>query len=298
MSKLFWVNVGTSYKEVLEEQFLWAPNLGHKNNGSTFVNPGWKAVQEVKKGDVILVHKDKQVLGFAIAKVNAFEAPRPETRNFSTWEEQGTKIDIALNLFPAAIQTSTFVSEFLDRFNASCSPPVFTVKETANQFYMCKIPVAAASLIFDQYNTPLSDVKIDTESDSIEIDTSSEAIVKVRKGQQKFRRNVVKYWDGCCCLTGLKKAEVLIASHIIPWELASNKARLDKFNGLLLSPNADKLFDKGFISFDEHGNLIRGVKISEEDLNALGLQSGMKIHGLTTKHHEYLKEHRRIFDFY
>lgn len=297
MSKLFWVNVGSTYKEVLEEQFLWAPNVGYTNNGSTFVNAGWKAVQEVKKGDVILVHKNKNVLGLAKATKDAYEAPRPETRNFSTWEETGTKVDIELNLFPAALQTSTFVDAFFDIYNNQCSPAVFTVNKSASQSYMCKVPVGAASLIFDQQNTPLMDVKVDTESDSIEVDTSSEAIVKVRKGQQKFRQRIVKYWNGQCCLTGLDKTEILIASHIVPWELASNKERLDKFNGLLLSPNADKLFDKGFISFDKSGRLIKGSNITDDELAALGLNSSMKIKGLSEPHLKYLARHRVLFSF-
>lgn len=51
---------------------------------------------------------------------------------------------------------------------------------------------------------------------------------------------------------------LLIASHIKPWAVASNKERLDPKNGFILSPLYDKLFDRGFITFTDE----RRVKIS------------------------------------
>jgi hypothetical protein len=37
------------------------------------------------------------------------------------------------------------------------------------------------------------------------------------------------------------------------WRDANNDERLDGENGLLLMPNADHLFDRGFISFEDNG---------------------------------------------
>jgi hypothetical protein len=41
-----------------------------------------------------------------------------------------------------------------------------------------------------------------------------------------------------------------------PWRDSTNEERLDGENGLLLTPTIDHLFDKGFISFENKGDLI------------------------------------------
>ena len=57
-------------------------------------------------------------------------------------------------------------------------------------------------------------------------------------------------------LTGFTDTRFLVASHIKPWKDANNKERLDSFNGLLLMPNLDKVFDLGFITFKENGKIV------------------------------------------
>jgi hypothetical protein len=48
----------------------------------------------------------------------------------------------------------------------------------------------------------------------------------------------------------------LIASHIKPYSKSKPEEAFDSNNGLLLSKNIDALFDKGYISFDNNGNVI------------------------------------------
>src|SRR6266446_6519764 len=48
----------------------------------------------------------------------------------------------------------------------------------------------------------------------------------------------------------------LIASHCKPWRDSTNEERLDGENGLLLTPSIDHLFDRGFIGFENDGNLV------------------------------------------
>src|SRR3546814_3413344 len=63
----------------------------------------------------------------------------------------------------------------------------------------------------------------------------------------------------------------LRASHIKPWsKCASGDERVDGNNGLLLSPTADHLFDRGWITFEDDGALEIGRAPSE-------LQSLMRI---------------------
>ena len=73
---------------------------------------------------------------------------------------------------------------------------------------------------------------------------------KRRKGQDYFRRMILANYGGRCALTGIDISQLLIASHIIPWEDKSHqKERLNPCNGICLSALYDKAFDKGLITF-------------------------------------------------
>ena len=61
-----------------------------------------------------------------------------------------------------------------------------------------------------------------------------------------FRTALTSYWGGKCCVSGLSMEPLLRASHIKPWAVCDlDRERLDVFNGLLLIPNLDALFDAG-----------------------------------------------------
>lgn len=122
----------------------------------------------------------------------------------------------------------------------------------------------------------------------IVIDTEKENLIKCRIGQGKFRDQLIEYWNGCS-VTGFKNIDLLVASHIKPWRNSSNKERLDVYNGLLLTPNLDKLFDKGYVSFDNNGKIL--ISKSLENYQILGVNYNMKIN-IDKNHKKYLAFHR------
>jgi putative restriction endonuclease len=121
-------------------------------------------------------------------------------------------------------------------------------------------------------------------------ETTKTALVESRRGQGRFRKELIAYWKGCS-LSSFLEPKFLIASHIKPWKDSTNKERLDSYNGLLLLPNYDKLFDKGYMSFDNNGSIIYATDISEKDKKMLGLDDKMKLK-LDKKHLKYLDYHR------
>ncbi|MDD9815918.1 MAG: HNH endonuclease [Gammaproteobacteria bacterium] len=74
-----------------------------------------------------------------------------------------------------------------------------------------------------------------------------EALVKTRIGQRIFRDTILASYREKCCVTGIAKRELLIASHIIPWRTRL-ETRLDPRNGLCLNALHDKAYDHGLIS--------------------------------------------------
>jgi len=79
--------------------------------------------------------------------------------------------------------------------------------------------------------------------------TTKERLVQTRVGQGFFRNTVLAAYEGTCCITGIKTAALLRASHIVPWSV-SEKQRVDPTNGLCLNVLHDAAFDRGLIGFD------------------------------------------------
>lgn len=73
------------------------------------------------------------------------------------------------------------------------------------------------------------------------------ATVKVRVNQARFRRAVLASYNARCCISGLGISQLLVASHILPWNM-DEKNRLNPRNGLLLSSLHDKAYDVGLIT--------------------------------------------------
>lgn len=141
-----------------------------------------------------------------------------------------------------------------------------------------------------QEETILSEVN-KVESDTTLSTTEREAIVKARVGQGKFRDELIRYWHGCSIST-FSHYDLLIASHIMPWKDADNQQRLDVFNGLLLLPNYDKLFDKGYISFDDEGRIIYSRYIDASDRILLNMDNNVRLLKIQDEHKSYLRFHR------
>ena len=116
-------------------------------------------------------------------------------------------------------------------------------------------------------------------------------LIKVRLVQNKFRKNVFDI-NQKCIVTGCELPQLLIASHIKPWAVSNQFEKIDGYNGLLLTPTYDKLFDQGLITFTENQALIYSSKLSKNVQVQLGLLSNIngKLH---EQHKTYLEYHQQ-----
>ena len=113
-----------------------------------------------------------------------------------------------------------------------------------------------------------------------------------RVGQRKFRENVLKLWSDSCAVTSLHRPKLLRASHIRPWRHCSNKDRLNRYNGLALTPNLDSLFDIGLVSFKETDGSIRLSDVLDAlDWRILNVKPEMSLRVVFPDSREYLEYH-------
>lgn len=117
-----------------------------------------------------------------------------------------------------------------------------------------------------------------------------EVYIKARVNQGIFKDRLLKRYSKCC-ICGVHDQSLLVASHIKPWSKSEANEKLDVNNGLLLCPNHDTLFDKGYISFNDDGNIIISNQLDNNDRFFMNVNENMKLsstEGLT----KYLKYHR------
>jgi putative restriction endonuclease len=86
-------------------------------------------------------------------------------------------------------------------------------------------------------------------------DTDRKSLIVARRGQGLFKQRVMLI-ESHCRITKVENPTHLVASHCKPWRDSTNQERLNGENGLLLTPTINRLFDRGFISFEDKGRLI------------------------------------------
>ena len=114
----------------------------------------------------------------------------------------------------------------------------------------------------------------------IEVNTKKEQeLRKARDGQGKYREQLL---EQCrfCPFTMIADERLLIASHIKPWAASDDKEKTDPYNGYMLSPLYDKLFDRGFITFTEERHVILSDFISPYTWKQIGLKNDTFINAL------------------
>lgn len=144
---------------------------------------------------------------------------------------------------------------------------------------------------FNLQNTLIDDISEILNAKTIQ-NTERMSLIAARIGQGYFRDLLISLWKGCS-VTGCKEVSILKASHIKPWKVSDNNERLNVYNGLLLLPNLDALFDRGMISFQQDGRIIISSKLSNESLETIGIKKSFRIK-VYPEMSEFLKYHREF----
>lgn len=123
--------------------------------------------------------------------------------------------------------------------------------------------------------------------------TEAERLVIQRVGQDLFRDGLLDLWEGRCAITGLEVPELLRASHIKPWaDCGTDAERLDVYNGLLLAPHLDAVFDRGYITIADDMTVVVSPMLDPVARSLLGLDLPRSLNRLTDAHRAYLPWHR------
>lgn len=111
-----------------------------------------------------------------------------------------------------------------------------------------------------------------SEFENSEIDARQKMLrsISERRGQPKFRRELLAAYSYKCAVTGTSANEVLEAAHILPY---INESRNHVQNGILLRADIHTLFDRFLLSIDEDYKIV----ISEKIMKSYGKYHGMQM---------------------
>src|ERR1700687_2260978 len=316
--RYWWVNQNQTFRQEIDGGYLWSP----KRNKNGHRNPFYEFMREVAPADIVFSFCDTRIAALGIVNGYCHESPKPEEFGAAgmNWSQIGWRVGVRWQRLANAVRTKDHIARLRPDL-ASKYAPLTPEGNGLQSVYLTPVSVGLASTLFALIGNEASSVsdvgreisKIERDSPAPERDieewerrvelaistdtaireTERTALVQARRGQGLFRDNV-RSIERACRITPVERMEHLLASHVRPWRDSSNAQRLDGENGLLLTPTVDHLFDKGFISFEDSGQLIVSPVADQRSLERMGIETESRVNvgAFSQGHARYLDFHR------
>jgi hypothetical protein len=105
---------------------------------------------------------------------------------------------------------------------------------------------------------------------------------------------LLRLWKGSCAVTSVQEPRVLRSGHIKPWADSNVQEKLDHFNGLLLIPNLDALFNEGLVSFQDDGRMLVSQDWRADDKRRMHITPDLHLRTVHSESCRYLEYHRDV----
>ena len=284
---------------------MWSPV--RKSNGHA--NPFWDNMAKVEPGDIIFAYAQQQVKAIGVAQKKAYSAPKPASfENASNnWSQIGWLVEVEFSQLEDPVDPKEHL-HVLGKYLTTKSAPL---DETGRgkERYLVELEEGLALAMTQISKAPLDlmtrelapeqnsesdyEIELEIQARHLEGDPEKIQLTKSRRGQGIFKANV-RLVEDHCRVTGVTNIKHLRASHIKPWSVSSKEEKLDGFNGLLLSPHVDHLFDRGFISFKDSGDLIVSKELNPIVLEQWNIEDSTNVGPFKVNQCKYLEFHRDI----
>ncbi len=301
--KYWWVNQNQTYDHEVNGGYLWSPKT--KANGDR--NHFYDTMTQVTPGDVIFSFADTHIKAIGIASGVHKSASKPNEFGSAgaNWTDEGWYVPVDFIELANPIRPKDYMDRLAPLLPSKYSP----LQESGNGnqgVYLASVPDNLAheleAILEGQVQSILANMNNAAEADDcttidrLLLDGSLPAtqrtqLIQARIGQGLFRSRVAAL-EPCCRITGIIDPKFLIASHIKPWSKSSNIEKLDGHNGLLLAPHIDRLFDKGYITFENDGLLRFSQQLPTEIYQAWNLDALVAAKPFSQQQQEYMAYHR------
>lgn len=304
----WWVSQNQTYKYEVPGNFMWSPKT-NKDGGR---NISYEYMTQIQPGDVVFSFAESKIKAIGIVNTAAVSSIKPDFgTSGANWLDDGWFVDVTFE----ELKVAEFKpSEHMDVIGPTL-PDMYSpirVNGVGNQIYLAKISENMSKSLIELtkgvgqaiINDLDESFNFEIPQDEEEIDnaikmrtdigpTQKIQIISSRRGQGVFKANVRLIEKGCR-LTKVTAPQHLIASHIKPWSNSDDSEKLSGYNGLLLSPHLDHLFDKGFISFNGNGNLLLSQQLDKSVLDRWSLNPEINVGSFSKQQQGFLEYHRDV----
>jgi len=290
--RYWWVNQNKTYKAEVGGGYMWSP----KSNKDGGFNQFYKNMTEAGVGDIVFSFSNTMIktVGVVSASARSSEKPKEFGKAGDAWDTDGWLVQVDYEEINNPLKPKNHMDILGPLLPDRYSP--IRANGVGNQVYLTEISKAMAtsllSLIGNQLDMAIEEGEEREIKNRTDIDvTEKYQLVRSRVGQGQYRNNLERH-ESRCRITGITDKRFLTASHVKPWAKSNDFEKLDGNNGLLLSPHIDRLFDRGYISFQDNGQLIFSPSLPSDVMTAWGLNNPAKVKPLTNKQSFYMNFHR------
>ena len=296
--RYWWVNQNKTYRLEVDGGYLWAPQSGVWHHES---------LSQLVPGDLVFSFKDTYISAIGVVQKQAEPMVKPDFGSHGeNWANLGWCVETEYVELENPFKPSELMN-LIDPLLPEKYSPLQPGTGKGNQIYLTEIPPQLGDLLFqlsredvllvNEELAPTTDQELE-ESIQYEIlakgvqgNLEKVQLVKARRGQGIFRTNV-RLIEKSCRLTGVRNKKHLRASHIKPWKDSNDSEKIDGNNGLLLSPHVDHLFDRGFITFQNSGDLIVSKELNPTVLGQWSLDKIENVGSFNKRQSEFMEFHR------
>ncbi|MFO1402545.1 MAG: hypothetical protein U1F30_15240 [Steroidobacteraceae bacterium] len=305
-SGIWWVNHRQNFRQELTGGYLWSPKCNR--NGS--VNESYANMTRVRGGDTVLSCATGELRAAGVALAGAREATKPADHGLVEGAgagEPGWQVAVRLQLLDEPLRikehAAALAAVLPDKYS-----PIRASGDSNPSVYLAPVPAAMAALLAELLGEQLGRIRATLaqpaaaewaeDAAAVEIELRRDLVpsqraqlLRARRGQGLFRRNVEQYEHGCR-LTRVLDRRHLCAAHIKPWHACDDREMLDGCNGLLLAPHVLHLFERGYVGFADDGELLVSRRLNPSVLAAWGIALPFNAGAFRPEQQAYLAWHR------
>lgn len=307
--KFWWVNQSKTYQEEQPGGYMWSPKKTVTGSSNRF----YENMAKCQTGDLVFAYYEKGLKAIGLISREAISARKPEFETSNNWSNDGWLVEVVWSELKTPIESKKLSHLVFDHINGEELRTPFAKNGKPKEGYLLDMDLSVGETIktLTESSNDLSDligsfIKNQSINASPEekaelnllnnqkqlSDSEKTQTVLSRVGQGIYKSNLKKV-ESKCRFTNINTEKLLIASHSKPWaHCKTYEERIDGNNGLLLTPTYDKLYNDGFISFEDDGNLIISDQLNSQDAMTLNLQTGINFGSFSPEQQLYIRYHR------